>query len=64
MAIREKLIYAIEVTSDRATKGVADFKKAVGDADGVVAKFKAGWGSAIAAFASSPVAIGAAGVET
>jgi hypothetical protein len=41
--------------------GLAEIKRSIGDAEGAVGKLKAGWGGVMSAFASSPVAIGAAG---
>lgn len=45
--IRERLVYAIEVVSDRAQSGFKGLKQSVADADGAVGKFKAGANSAL-----------------
>jgi hypothetical protein len=47
MAIRERLIYAIEVVTDRAQAGFKGFRQSVSDAEGSVNKFKAGASSAM-----------------
>ncbi len=71
MALRERLIYAIEVTTDKAQQGLKGFKSAVGDAEGATAKLKAGASSAFSTIKANAgvaaVAIGttfvAAGVK-
>jgi hypothetical protein len=63
MAIRERLVYAIDVVTDGSKRGIADFKKQVGEAEGAVGKLKAGWGSVMDSFKASPgtaIAAGAA----
>lgn len=46
MAIRERLVYAIDVVTDGATKGLSNFRSAVAQADTTTGKFKAGASSA------------------
>jgi hypothetical protein len=48
MALRERLIYAVEFVTDQAKSGIGGIKSSIADADGVVNKFKAGAGSAFA----------------
>lgn len=48
MALRERLIYSIDVVTDGAKKGLAGFKSSVSEAEGTVGKFKAGASSAFA----------------
>lgn len=48
MALRERLIYAIDVVTDGAKTGFAGFKSSVAEAEGTVGKFKAGASSAFA----------------
>lgn len=45
--IRERLVYAIEVVTDRAQAGFKGFRQSVAEADGAVGKFKAGAGAAM-----------------
>jgi hypothetical protein len=47
MAIRERLVYAIDVITDGANKGLKSFRTAVSDAEGATGKFKAGASSAM-----------------
>jgi hypothetical protein len=46
--IRERLVYAIDVVADQATRGINGFKSSVASAEGAVGKFKAGASSAFA----------------
>jgi hypothetical protein len=46
MAIRERLVYAIDVVTDGATNGLRGFKAAINDANTTAGKFKAGAGAA------------------
>jgi hypothetical protein len=48
MAIRERLIYAIDVVTDGAQKGLKNFRTSVSEAQGVTGKFQAGASSAFA----------------
>jgi hypothetical protein len=48
MAIRERLIYAIDVVTDGAQKGLKNFRTSVSEAEGATGKFKAGASSAMA----------------
>lgn len=61
MAIRERLIYAIDIVTDGANKGLSNFKSSVTQAEGAAAKFKAGASSALASVqaAAGGLAIGA-----
>lgn len=45
--IRERLVYAIDIVTDRANAGIKGFRQSVGEADGAVGKFKAGAASAM-----------------
>ena len=47
MAIRERLVYAIDVVTDGASKGLSNFRSSVSQAEGTVGKFKAGASSAM-----------------
>jgi hypothetical protein len=47
MAIRERLVYAIDVVTDGATRGLSNFRTAVREADTTTGKFKAGASSAM-----------------
>jgi hypothetical protein len=46
MALRERLVYAIDVVTDGATKGLGNFTSAIKQADTPVSKFKAGTNAA------------------
>jgi hypothetical protein len=46
MAIRERLIYAIDVVTTQAQQGLKGFRQSVNDAEGATGKFKAGASSA------------------
>jgi hypothetical protein len=46
MAIRERLIYAIDIVTDGANKGLSNFRSSVKEAEGATGKFKAGASSA------------------
>lgn len=46
MAIRERLVYAIDVVTDGANKGLANFRQSVAQAETTTGKFKAGASSA------------------
>lgn len=60
MALRERLIYAIEIVGDGATKGIGGIKSAIHDADGAVGKFKAGTASAFSAIGANAAMMGVA----
>src|SRR5512144_695534 len=53
MALRERLIYAIEIATDKAKGPLNDFTSSIKGADGVVGKFKAGAGSAFSSIAGN-----------
>lgn len=53
MAIRERLVYAIDVTADGAKTGLASIKAAVNEADGAFGKLKAGFTASFDAFKQS-----------
>lgn len=46
--IRERLIYAVELVTDKATQSVRGFRSSIAEAEGGVNKFKAGASSAMA----------------
>ena len=59
----EKISVVIDVTVDKATKGIKDFKSSVSEAEGFTGKLKAGVGSLGGAFrsaAANPAMMGAA----
>lgn len=59
--IRERLVYAIEVVTDRAQAGFKGFKQSVTEADGAVGKFKAGASSALASVQANAGTLALAG---
>lgn len=63
MALRERLIYAIEIVGDGVKTGMGGIRSAIGEADGVVNKFKAGTASAFASVGAN-AGLMAAGAAT
>jgi len=63
MAIRERLIYAIEIVTDKAQAGIRGFRQSVSEAEGTVGKFRAGASSAFATVQANAgaLALGAGG---
>jgi hypothetical protein len=61
MAIRERLVYAIDVVTDGANKGLASFRQSVGQAEGATGKFKAGANSAMASVGANAGMLAVAG---
>jgi len=61
MAIRERLIYAIEIVTDKAQAGIKGFRQSVSEADGAVGKFSAGASSAMATVAANAGTLAIAG---
>jgi hypothetical protein len=60
MAIRERLVYAIDVSADGAKAGLASIKAAVNDAEGAFGKLKAGFTASFNEFKKSNTAQAAA----
>jgi hypothetical protein len=63
MAFREKITVVLDFVTDGATRGLGNIKSAIGDADGVMGKFKAGSTAAMSEFRAMGVA-GAAAIGT
>ncbi len=61
MALRERLIYAIEVTTDKAQQGLKGFTSAVNNAEGATGKFKAGASSAMSTVGANAGLLAATG---
>jgi hypothetical protein len=61
MAIRERLVYAIDVVTDGANKGLKSFRTAISDAEGATGKFKAGASSAMASVQAHAASLAVAG---
>jgi hypothetical protein len=61
MAIRERLIYAIDVVTDQAQKGLKNFRTSVAEAEGATGKFKAGASSAFSTIQANAGMLAVAG---
>jgi hypothetical protein len=61
MAIRERLVYAIDVVTTQAQQGLKGFRQSVADAEGATGKFKAGASSAMATVQAHAASLAVAG---
>lgn len=61
MALEERIRLVIETVTDRANTGLSSFRTAVGEADGVMGKFKAGAGAAMESVKANAGALAMAG---
>jgi hypothetical protein len=61
MAIRERLVYAIDVITTQAQQGLKGFRQSVADAEGATGKFKAGASSAMSTVQAHAASLALAG---
>lgn len=61
MAIRERLVYAIDFVTDTAQKGLKGFRQDIAQAEGATNKFKAGASSAMATVGANAASLAVAG---
>jgi hypothetical protein len=61
MAIRERLVYAIDVVTTQAQQGLKGFRQSVSDAEGATGKFKAGASSAMSTVQAHAASLALAG---